>query len=104
VPSDEITTLIAWWIACRMRAESIEIGHADGGFRAQLHENTSTENLVDRIFLEDTPFSDSSTGLERIVWRPRVKEWLVLTCVSLVAMLDAFDTTMMVPIIPVCCL
>ncbi|KAL4865496.1 hypothetical protein BDV12DRAFT_188173 [Aspergillus spectabilis] len=84
-----------------MRAESTEIGHADGGYRAQRHETTSTENLVDRIYLEDAPFSDSSTGLERTVWRPRVKEWLVLTCVSLVAMLDAFDATMMVPIIPV---
>ncbi|KAL5343025.1 major facilitator superfamily domain-containing protein [Aspergillus crustosus] len=84
-----------------MRVESIEIGHADGGFRAQLHENTSTENLVDRIYLDDAPFSEASTSLERIVWRHGVKEWLVLVCVSLVAMLDAFDAMMMVPIIPV---
>ncbi|KAL4778600.1 major facilitator superfamily domain-containing protein [Aspergillus varians] len=85
-----------------MRTESIEIGYADDGFRAQLHQDTSTANLVvEDIYLENPPFSDSSADLESIGWRPRFKEWLLLSCVSLVAMLDAFDATMMVPIIPV---
>ncbi|RDW78838.1 uncharacterized protein DSM5745_05690 [Aspergillus mulundensis] len=84
-----------------MRAESIELGHADDGFRTQLHENPSTEDLVESIYLEQPPFSDTSADLESIIWRPRLREWLVLSCVSLVAMLDAFDATMMVPIIPV---
>lgn len=84
-----------------MRAGIIEIGHADDGFRAQLHQNTSTENLAGGIFLQHPSFSESSEDLETNVWKPRVKEWLVLSCVSLVAILDAFDATMMVPIIPV---
>ncbi|KAL4913301.1 major facilitator superfamily domain-containing protein [Aspergillus aurantiobrunneus] len=85
-----------------MRPESIEIGHADDRFRTQLHQNTSTENLVEGISLGNPPFSDSSADLGGIIgWRPRLKEWLVLSCVSLVAMLDAFDATMMAPIIPV---
>lgn len=84
-----------------MRSEFIEIGHADDGFRAQLHQNTSTENPAEGIFLQRPSFAESFEDLESNVWRPRVKEWLVLSCVSLVAMLDAFDATMMVPIIPV---
>ncbi|KAL2817676.1 major facilitator superfamily domain-containing protein [Aspergillus cavernicola] len=84
-----------------MRQESIEIGYAEDSFRAHLHENTSTQNLVDAIYLEDTSSYDSETDLESVVWRPKVKESLILTCVSLVAMLDAFDATMMIPIIPV---
>jgi hypothetical protein len=34
-------------------------------------------------------------------WRPRVKEWLVLICVSILTMLVAFDATMVIPFIPV---
>ncbi|KAL4980283.1 major facilitator superfamily domain-containing protein [Aspergillus desertorum] len=84
-----------------MRTESIDLGRADDGLRTQLHESASVEDLVESIYLEHPPFSDSSADLESIVWRPRLREWLVLSCVFFVAMLDAFDTTMMVPIIPV---
>ncbi|KAL4991242.1 major facilitator superfamily domain-containing protein [Aspergillus falconensis] len=84
-----------------MRAESIDLGHADDGLMTQLHESPSAEDLVESIYLEHPPFSDLSADSESIVWRPRLREWLVLSCVSFVAMLDAFDTTTMVPIIPV---
>ncbi|KAL3437515.1 major facilitator superfamily domain-containing protein [Aspergillus tetrazonus] len=84
-----------------MRAESIDLGHADDGLRTQLHESISAEDLGESIYLERPPFSDSSADSESVVWRPRLGEWLVLICVSFVAMLDAFDATMLVPIIPV---
>ncbi|KAL4800897.1 major facilitator superfamily domain-containing protein [Aspergillus venezuelensis] len=84
-----------------MRADSIEIGHADDGFRPELHEDLNAEDLLESIYLAHPPCSASSTSIESAVWRPRVKEWLVLTCVSLVSILDAFDATMMAPIIPV---
>ncbi|KAL4940045.1 hypothetical protein BDV06DRAFT_213815 [Aspergillus oleicola] len=84
-----------------MTTESIEIGHADGGFRSELHEDPNAEDLPESIYLAHPPFSASSSSIESAIWRPRVKEWLVLSCVSLVAILDAFDATMMVPIIPV---
>lgn len=87
-----------------MRAESIDLGHADDGLRTQLHESISAEDLGESIYLERPPFSDSSADSESVVWRPRLGEWLVLICVSFVAMLDAFDATMLVPIIPVCLL
>lgn len=35
-------------------------------------------------------------------WRPGVKEWLVLVCVSIVVMMDAFDATVVIPLVPVC--
>lgn len=85
-----------------MRTEVIEIGHAKDGFRTQLHEFPSTQHLVGSPCLENGSCSDSSTETESINSRPQVREWLVLCCVSLVATLDAFDATMVVPIIPVC--
>ncbi|KAL4761346.1 major facilitator superfamily domain-containing protein [Aspergillus foveolatus] len=84
-----------------MDDQSIDLGHADDGLRTQLHENISAEDLGESIYLERPPFSDSSADSESVVWRPRLGEWLVLICVSFVAMLDAFDATMLVPIIPV---
>ncbi|KAL3487364.1 major facilitator superfamily domain-containing protein [Aspergillus germanicus] len=84
-----------------MRVEAIEIGHAEDGFRAQLHESVSTQNLVDGIYLDDTPFSDSDSGSETLACGPGIKDWLVLSCVSLVAMMDAFHATMMTPVVPV---
>jgi hypothetical protein len=85
-----------------MRVEAIEIGHAEDGFRAQLHESVSTQNLVDGIYLDDTPFSDSESDSETLACGPGIKDWLVLSCVSLVAMMDAFHATMMTPVVPVC--
>jgi hypothetical protein len=85
-----------------MRVEAIEIGHAEDGFRAQLHESVSTQNLVDGIYLDDTPFSDSDSDSETLAYGPGIKDWLVLSCISLVAMMDAFHATMMTPIVPVC--
>lgn len=35
-------------------------------------------------------------------WRPGVREWLVLICVSIVVMMDAFDATVVIPLVPVC--
>ncbi|KAJ0420948.1 major facilitator superfamily domain-containing protein [Aspergillus carlsbadensis] len=84
-----------------MRVEAIEIGHAEDGFRAQLHESVSTQNLVDGTYLDDTPFSDSDSDSETLACGPGFKDWLVLSCVSLVAMMDAFHATMMTPIVPV---
>ncbi|OJJ81705.1 uncharacterized protein ASPGLDRAFT_50251 [Aspergillus glaucus CBS 516.65] len=33
-------------------------------------------------------------------WRPGVREWLVLICVSIVVMMDAFDATVVIPLVP----
>ncbi|KKK21203.1 hypothetical protein AOCH_006628 [Aspergillus ochraceoroseus] len=84
----------------QMGVESIEIGDAEDGFKAHLHDNPSTLNLVNSIYLEDISFSDVDTDLESIGWRAGIREWLVLSCISLVAMMDAFDTTMMIPVVP----
>lgn len=35
-------------------------------------------------------------------WKPGVKEWLVLICVSIVVMMDAFDATVIIPLVSVC--
>lgn len=39
---------------------------------------------------------------ENAGWRPGVREWLVLICVSIVVMMDAFDATVVIPLVPVC--
>lgn len=35
-------------------------------------------------------------------WKPSVREWLVLICVSAVVMMDAYNATVIVPMVPVC--
>lgn len=35
-------------------------------------------------------------------WKPNVREWLVLICVSAVVMMDAYNATVIVPMVPVC--
>lgn len=35
-------------------------------------------------------------------WRPGVRDWLVFICIVIIAMMDAFDATVLIPMLPVC--
>lgn len=34
-------------------------------------------------------------------WQPGVRDWLVFICIIILAMMDAFDATVLVPMLPV---
>lgn len=52
-------------------------------------------------FAETVDLSVTECNHEGMEWKPLVKDWLVLTCVSILTLMEAFDTTMVIPIIPV---
>lgn len=35
-------------------------------------------------------------------WRPGVRDWLVFICIVILAMMDAFDAAVLIPVLPVC--
>ncbi|RHZ63579.1 putative nitrate reductase [Aspergillus thermomutatus] len=69
--------------------DSFKSGTAFHGF------DDDTFSYTDTVELSVT---EANTGSRE--WRPRVKEWLVLICVSILTMLVAFDATMVIPFIP----
>jgi hypothetical protein len=34
-------------------------------------------------------------------WRPGVRDWLVFICIAILAMMDAFDASVLIPTLPV---
>lgn len=44
---------------------------------------------------------EGQTGSEEQQWRPHVRDWLVFICVVILAMMDAFDSTVMITVLPV---
>lgn len=46
---------------------------------------------------ESEPASDERS------WRPGVRDWLVFICIVILAMMDAFDATVLIPVLPVGC-
>lgn len=34
-------------------------------------------------------------------WRPGVRDWLVFICIVILAMMDAFDAAVLIPVLPV---
>lgn len=35
-------------------------------------------------------------------WRPGVRDWLVFICIVILTMMDSFDATVLIPMLPVC--
>lgn len=35
-------------------------------------------------------------------WRPSVRDWLIFICIVILSMMDAFDATVLIPMLPVC--
>lgn len=44
---------------------------------------------------------DKHGGFRNRGWRPSVREWLILICVSAMVMMDAYNATVIVPMVPV---
>jgi len=61
------------------------------------------EDIEDRFEDEDSEARHRRRLAKRqkAGWRPGVREWLVIICVSIVVMMDAFDATVVIPLVPV---
>ena len=62
-------------------------------------DSLNEDDVVDEYAYEYGDEVRSSAG--DIPWRPSVKEWLVLICVSIAVLMDAYDATVIVPLVPV---
>lgn len=85
-----------------MGVEYIEFSHAKDGLESQLCNCASSQNLVEVASAEH--LRHNATANLAAEWKPGVKEWLVLTCVSLLLTMDAFNATVLLPMITVCVL
>lgn len=61
----------------------------------------SADSYEDEVVDEYTYEYDDGGHAGDVPWRPRAKEWLVLICVSIVALMDAYNATVIVPLVPV---
>ncbi|PWY79307.1 MFS multidrug transporter [Aspergillus heteromorphus CBS 117.55] len=70
-----------------MGTEFIDISHAEDGLKDTQHlvEITGQDYDADSVVAE---------------WKPGVREWLVLVCVSLLMAMDAFNATVVLPLVP----
>lgn len=55
--------------------------------------NSALESTVQLFECEHSP--------DERQWRPGVRDWLVFICIVILAMMDAFDATVLIPILPV---
>ncbi|KAE8372388.1 major facilitator superfamily domain-containing protein [Aspergillus bertholletiae] len=51
-------------------------------------------------FAAATQYTNREYNPRQPEWIPGVKEWLVTTCISILVMMDAFNTTVVIPLIP----
>ncbi|GLA00838.1 hypothetical protein AnigIFM60653_010223 [Aspergillus niger] len=80
-----------------MGVEYIEFSHAKDGLESQLCNCASSQNLVEVASAEHLRHNAAANLAAE--WKPGVKEWLVLTCVSLLLTMDAFNATVLLPMI-----
>lgn len=84
-----------------MGAEYIEFSHAKNGLESHPYDYRSSQNLVEVVDAERLRHN-AAADLRTTEWKPGVKEWLVLTCVSLLTTMDAFNATIVLPLVTVC--
>lgn len=78
--------------------------------KAELDTHTSVHSVDDvtpNSALESAAqFLESQPSPDEQQWRPDVRDWLVFICIIILAMMDAFDATVLIPVLPVgdeCC-
>ncbi|OJJ77161.1 hypothetical protein ASPBRDRAFT_112000 [Aspergillus brasiliensis CBS 101740] len=80
-----------------MGVEYIEFSHAKDGLESQICNYASSQNLVEGTGAEHLRHNAAANLIAE--WKPGVKEWLVLTCASLLMTMDAFNATVVLPLI-----
>lgn len=86
-----------------MGVESIDTDYTANTSRDHFKSGTAFHNYDDDAFsyTDTVELSVTVANTGNREWSPRVKEWLVLICVSLLTMLVSFDATMVIPFLPV---
>ncbi|EAU31859.1 conserved hypothetical protein [Aspergillus terreus NIH2624] len=79
-----------------MGIASIDIDHADNESGPHVHGSISLQSLVPAA--HGGAYVETGDG----DWTPGVREWLVTVCVSILVTMDAFNATVVIPLIPVC--
>lgn len=73
--------------------------------KTELDTPTSVHSVGDvtpNSALESTAqFLGSEASPDEQQWRPDVRAWLVFICIVILAMMDAFDATVLIPVLPV---
>lgn len=69
------------------------------GPRTSVH---SVDDVTPTSALESTvQLFESEPSPDEQQWRPGVRDWLVFICIVILAMMDAFDATVLIPVLPV---
>lgn len=64
----------------------------------------SVDDVTPNSALESTvQLFESEPSPDEQQWRPGVRDWLVFICIVILAMMDAFDATVLIPVLPVGC-
>jgi hypothetical protein len=86
-----------------MGVESIDTDYTANTIRDHFKSGTAFHSYDDDTFsyTDTVELSVAVANPGSRERRPRVKEWLVLICISILTMLVAFDATMVIPFIPV---
>lgn len=62
----------------------------------------SVDDVTPNSALESTiQLFDSELSSDEQQWRPGVRDWLVFICIVILAMMDAYDATVLIPVLPV---
>lgn len=73
--------------------------------KIELNPRTSVHSVGDvtpNSALESTAqLFESEPSPDGQQWRPNVRDWLVFICIVILAMMDAFDATVLIPVLPV---
>ncbi|KNG85614.1 MFS multidrug transporter [Aspergillus nomiae NRRL 13137] len=86
-----------------MGAESKILYHTDNESASNAYRENSQQCLIATHatdFATATQYTYREDNTSQPEWMPGVKEWLVTTCISILVMMDAFNTTVVIPLMP----
>ncbi|KAB8252604.1 major facilitator superfamily domain-containing protein [Aspergillus flavus] len=86
-----------------MGVESKILYHTDNESGSSTYRESSQQCLITTHatdFATATQYTYREEDTRQPEWTPGVREWLVTTCISILVMMDAFNTTVVIPLMP----
>ncbi|PIG87565.1 MFS multidrug transporter [Aspergillus arachidicola] len=86
-----------------MGVESKNLYHTDNESGSSTYRESSQQCLITTHatdFATATQYTYREDNTRQPEWTPGVREWLFTTCITILVMMDAFNTTVVIPLMP----
>lgn len=86
---------------CRTNTRDLFANESKNDLDSRTSVNSSDDARLNSAIDSTLDLFQSETLSDKQPWRSDVRDWIVFTCIVILAMMEAFDATVLIPVLPV---